>query len=587
MRAAAEPLFQHKSSRGPSGKPSQIRQHDMERFTLERAKEQANALTGKKEKEFVDRGGRLKKASETPLALEDVSTKVQGLLEAENVEADDEDDAMEDADWTPEKEDEDVSAMQDTEDGASRPSPPIVDESDDEDKENQPVPPTGLIDDEERHGHELPVRRSHAIPQVVDSDDEDQESLMPSSNILVPDTSMIDDTDIEDESLEPRSLFPELEETSNRASLFPLNAESSQYSTQGTKVDFEPIPLKATGLSQFFGTQQFKSGFLDRLEKIDDPMSPAPISQLLPAIEMSTQERAEEAEIFQEDQDERRRDVEFSQPPATKPPMYMTEGGFFTQTKPASQAMVPLMSNSGIQSQLSQQTPSIRPPLATLSWTENSPPSDAPLRRLRKGIRSPGNDDNDSVGPSPRRHSRPQSAEKKKQQKPKKPLGKSEYVMGEAEESDEEAEFGFGGHRKKDDEESGDEDANIVLADLVNDDAVNENIDLVRAKAKEHELADDERVQEKVQEVVDGKYRAKRRNRGVDLGSDEESDDDDEDDRRIRNKMRSKKRKIEGDELDIIGKNPYPILNLGLIAYSSCKSRDCSVRSSIPKQSRA
>lgn len=158
---------------------------------------------------------------------------------------------------------------------------------------------------------------------------------------------------------------------------------------------------------------------------------------------------------------------------------------FFTQTKPASQALRQPLSNLDLQKQISQQTPSDRPPLATLSWGGHSPPSDGPLRRLRKGTRSHSEEaQSGRIDDSPsHRYKRPQSAEKKKRSKPKQPLGKSEYVMGEAEESDEEAEFGFGGHRKKDDEESGDEDANLVLEGLVNDGAVNENVDLVKAKA--------------------------------------------------------------------------------------------------------
>lgn len=72
---------------------------------------------------------------------------------------------------------------------------------------------------------------------------------------------------------------------------------------------------------------QSKADFLNIERKLGDPIFPAPFSQLLPAIEMSTQDRAEEAEIFQEDQEERLRDVEFPEPPLTRPSMYMNDGG--------------------------------------------------------------------------------------------------------------------------------------------------------------------------------------------------------------------------------------------------------------------
>jgi mediator of replication checkpoint protein 1 len=48
-------------------------------------------------------------------------------------------------------------------------------------------------------------------------------------------------------------------------------------------------------------------------------------------------------------------------------------------------------------------------------------------------------------------------------------LERSEFVEGEAVESDDDEMFGFGPHQKKDDEESDDEDPNAVVEGLVDD----------------------------------------------------------------------------------------------------------------------
>lgn len=199
MNVAGRPLFQQGSSRGAKGDHSRIRQKEMDEFARKRAVEQAHAVTGKKEQEWIERGGHLKRQTETPLALEDVSEKVKALLK-DDAEADDEDE--DDADWNPEKEDEGRdSDHEDAENGALQLSSGIDDDEADDDKENQPVHSSTLADDDDDgdiRDDALPVRRTHGMPKIVDSDDEEQENEIPPSTILVPDTSMEQDTDTED-----------------------------------------------------------------------------------------------------------------------------------------------------------------------------------------------------------------------------------------------------------------------------------------------------------------------------------------------------------------------------------------------------
>lgn len=139
---------------------------------------------------------------------------------------------------------------------------------------------------------------------------------------------------------------------------------------------------------------------------------------------------------------------------------------------------------------------------------------------------------------------------------PKERLKDSEFVAAEAEESDEDDMFGFGGPKKDDEDEQDGEDENAVVKELVDDNAMDvetERPDLVQEKFREHEAEDDQKLEKFHQEVVEGKYRKKRLGRGVNL--DEDSDDEEDDgDRRIRQRM-NKKRKIDGDDLEALGQN--------------------------------
>ncbi|KAG8218354.1 hypothetical protein J3R82DRAFT_3973 [Butyriboletus roseoflavus] len=248
--------------------------------------------------------------------------------------------------------------------------------------------------------------------------------------------------------------------------------------------------------------------------------------------------------------------------------LYVNDHGFLTQTRPEGSSpqvyrMTPSQASKFVGSQV-HSTPgplSARPPLRTLSFTVSPElsPEPQPLRRLRKRSPSPleqkilGQNNNPTaknafniLGKAPKP---PSKALKEKHEK-------SEFVAIEAEESDEDDMFGFGGPKKENDEEDDDNEQDKVVEGLVDDTVMNaetEAVDLVQEKHREHEEEDDQRLQKLHQDAIEGKYRMKRRDRGV--GFDEDSDEDDDDDaRRIRQRIH-KKRKIEGDSLEALGQN--------------------------------
>jgi mediator of replication checkpoint protein 1 len=78
-------------------------------------------------------------------------------------------------------------------------------------------------------------------------------------------------------------------------------------------------------------------------------------------------------------------------------------------------------------------------------------------------------------------------AQEKREKAIKKKLEKSEFVEAEAEESDDDDQFGFGGHKKLDDGEEDGEDQDKTLEGLVDDAAMDDETlaeELVLEKVK-------------------------------------------------------------------------------------------------------
>lgn len=197
-----------------------------------------------------------------------------------------------------------------------------------------------------------------------------------------------------------------------------------------------------------------------------------------------------------------------------------------------------------------------RTPLRTLSYSNDVETSGQPLTRLRRRSSSPTPDARTTAIDSPSVQRNAFDVLGKDPKRAQKKLAKSEYVAGEAVESDEEEAFGFGVGKGESDEED-EEDQDKVVEGLLDDAAMDENAkreDLVQEKFREHVDEDDRSLEKLHRDAAEGKLRMKRRDRGV--GFEDESDDgeDEELSRNIRRGM-YKKRKIDGDDLEALGQN--------------------------------
>ncbi|KAI0299734.1 MRC1-like domain-containing protein [Multifurca ochricompacta] len=230
-----------------------------------------------------------------------------------------------------------------------------------------------------------------------------------------------------------------------------------------------------------------------------------------------------------------------------------------------------------------------RQPLSTLA--ETSPLSSSarrePLRRLRRHHTSP---DESGLGSARRQYAyvRGQTLSPSPSPSPAKAKGtamvqrtvftelmmgaqrdkvkakkRSEFVEDQAVESDEDDMLGFGGVRKKggqDEDEDDEDDADEVVKNLVDDAHMN---DSALAKAKvlekhlEHQNADDAHIEKEMKDVVAGRRRTRKRGgAGGLLGSDGSDESEDDEEARVRRQRMAKKRRVVGDTLDELGRNP-------------------------------
>jgi mediator of replication checkpoint protein 1 len=181
---------------------------------------------------------------------------------------------------------------------------------------------------------------------------------------------------------------------------------------------------------------------------------------------------------------------------------------FLTQRRPPSglpewalSPAYPLFESSPALSSIPKSVPKQRQPLGTISLAvEDDEDSDnARPRRLRKRAATPDSDDGPHKGgyrssPSPSPKARNafdvlghKPLGKLKAPKFPKKLEKSAFIEGEAEESDEDAGFGFGLVKKDDEEELDGDDQDKILEELVDDAHMDE------------ETLNEEKVLEKVQ----------------------------------------------------------------------------------------
>ncbi|KAI0069976.1 hypothetical protein K474DRAFT_1713741 [Panus rudis PR-1116 ss-1] len=289
-------------------------------------------------------------------------------------------------------------------------------------------------------------------------------------------------------------------------------------------------------------------------------------------LELSHTARKKADDIFAREQELALMDAERPK----EPEMFVNQHGFLTQTKPAEFSPAVSEFPSSVQKSQSLLDSVLRskqrPPLRPLEFTEDLE-LDTPFRpnRLRKRASSPDladalatSDSRSSPSPSPTRKQNAfnvlMQQKKSTVSKPKKKLDRSEFVEGEAEESDEDAMFGFGGPKKKaeDDEEVDGEDLDATLEELMDDkemDADTLNEEKVLEKVKEHLEEDDANLERIHRAAVEGKLRAAKRDRTLNYDSDSDIDEDEANARR-RQKLKNKKRRLDGgDSLDQIAEN--------------------------------
>ncbi|KAJ6627507.1 hypothetical protein B0H10DRAFT_1994915, partial [Mycena sp. CBHHK59/15] len=187
----------------------------------------------------------------------------------------------------------------------------------------------------------------------------------------------------------------------------------------------------------------------------------------------------------------------------------------------------------------------LRRPLRTLSLTESvelEAPERSPLRRLAKRMTTP----------SPTHLQQPARDEGAEATKA---LDKSEFVVDEAQESDDDEMLGFG-HKKDDGEEEDGEDMDRTLETLVDDQEMDEETvaaERVLEKFQEHAQEDDLKNELLQQAVVQGELRKKRRNR---LGLDDSDEEEEEDMRARKIRRHLQEPRIDRDNVNELAKDP-------------------------------
>ncbi|TFY59126.1 hypothetical protein EVJ58_g5980 [Rhodofomes roseus] len=360
----------------------------------------------------------------------------------------------------------------------------------------------------------------------------------------------------------------------------------SQASNKATSLAVAPRVIQDGGLSDFFSQQSALDGpaQIKGARTSQDLALTADIT-LQPALDINQTLRRKADDIFEKEQEIIAEGANKETSPEKKR-IYVNEHGFLTQTRPM---WTPARSQLFSPSQLAKRTPILVPdvfsprpatrhPLATIDalMTNNDDDDDdfdaQPRTRLKRRKISPeksvpSGSRGGSVSPSPSPHKLRDAFAIMRQASvhPKKALAlmgqkgkKSEFIEGEAEESDDDDRRGFGLRKRDDEEEEDDETQDQTLQELVDDQEMDETVlaeDAVLEKHREHLEQDDQDNEKLHQDAIQGKLRLTRRNRGVGF-EDDDSDDDDDEAARARRRLQRQKRKIDGDTLDDLAKNP-------------------------------
>ncbi|PIL37226.1 hypothetical protein GSI_00919 [Ganoderma sinense ZZ0214-1] len=312
------------------------------------------------------------------------------------------------------------------------------------------------------------------------------------------------------------------------------------------------------GFSQF-ATQAGNARGFDQLKAADDDIDLTPEPGPQAALDVSNTFRKKADEIFEKEQVALAEQGMASTSEEAPPEMFVDANGFLTQTRPTTDES-PMRFRSPIKTQV---TPgwqfsttvsakgvfsSLRKPLAPI-LSQDPDEDDVPARkRLHK--RAVSASPERAPGPAPKLRSAFDVLGKRTSPKQKRPI-RSDFVEGEAEESDDEAAFGFGARKPDDDEEEDGEDQDRHLEDLVDDKEMDEKTlaeAAVLEKVREHQEEDDRKNEKVHVDAIKGVYRVRRRDRGLGF------EDDDSDDEEVR-RPRPKRARVENDTIAALARN--------------------------------
>ncbi|KAG8981348.1 hypothetical protein FRB90_007310, partial [Tulasnella sp. 427] len=435
------------------------------------------------------------------------------------------------------------------------------------------VPPRRALEDAEDEVDDddlfdLRPLKKHTARKIIadeDEDDDDEDVVAPyqDENAPVRHSPLKFDAFDDDDDRPPRPAGLPFGGAGGKMLMFNSSAESlvdgaeekKQTIGDGFEMNDADAEIEGDGFTQLFAMDSKPAGFdaLRHREPLDDMDLES--QKLLPVMDLSTQEMQKDDVIFEQDQlvraaierEERQKALQAQ----TK--IYLDEDGFFTQTKPAATQMsidIPADSHDFFSA-----------PEVVEDDVLATQEQDVPLRRLRRGhVRQESEESLPSVEvtmkPEKKRDafsvlmtSKPKEPKKKDKEKEKQ---MREFVQDQADESDEDKIFGFGG--VKEDENEDDEENDKHLEGLVDDkdmDRSEVNEQAVIEKHQEQIAQDDAALEKYHLAATKGDYRGKKRDRGVGL-DDDDSDDEDDGKRRMRLAM-NRKRKVIGDQLDKLG----------------------------------
>ncbi|EJT97736.1 hypothetical protein DACRYDRAFT_111784 [Dacryopinax primogenitus] len=560
LNRAAKPHFDMSfppSARKNGKKDPVINRDALNRSLLKKARRITTEETQRKEEEWKSRGGRKRQ-----LKQEDISAAIQEALEKQVAAAEPSEDSGSDEDWAPSGEESEM------ENDENKTAPALVeDEAMDEDDENSPAPEDNEVsarspsyadsnkeNDNENKENVAPSRRSSRsvlgemqidVIQAEDAIDSDGEPLWPprKKRKLSNGVGLLLDDDTEsnngDSTAVPiaRCLFPDVPLEEDDA---PSNFITGFAASLGDSAPdaFDPAfsnGLGGGGLSQFFDETQVVSGPLSQLRRAAaEELENVVPRNLLPSVDLSTQQIQLQEEVFQEDQESRLQDALRA---ASKEMNARSRPEASRLVLAESFQMDDFTQRDGLNSLDDFNMDGLLFQNANIDANDVESTNQPSFEAHDQSLETQSNDEmsttdqDENMPPAPRELDAFEIMRRNARREAKKARRKkirSLFMEGEAEEEEEEAMLGFniskGEHESDEDSED-----DVLLPELVDDKVMNEETvakEKVLEKVAEHQAEDDAALEKYHMDAIEGKRRMRRR------GDDFLSDSDDEGERR-------------------------------------------------------